>query len=51
MWDFIIKAKRASSMLPVLETVLAAFGHDKSQTKDNETISIEHATQVVRVRE
>jgi len=29
MWDFIIKAKRASSMLPVLETVLAAFGHYK----------------------
>ncbi len=27
MWDFIIKAKRASSMLPILETVLAAFGH------------------------
>jgi radical SAM superfamily enzyme YgiQ (UPF0313 family) len=26
-WDFIIRAKRASSMLPVLETVLAAFGH------------------------
>jgi hypothetical protein len=26
MWDFIIRAKRASSMLPVLETVLAAFG-------------------------
>jgi radical SAM superfamily enzyme YgiQ (UPF0313 family) len=27
MWDLIIKAKRASSMLPILETVLAAFGH------------------------
>jgi hypothetical protein len=26
MWDLIIRAKRASSMLPVLETVLAAFG-------------------------
>jgi radical SAM superfamily enzyme YgiQ (UPF0313 family) len=26
MWDFIIRAKRASSMLPVLETVLSAFG-------------------------
>jgi radical SAM superfamily enzyme YgiQ (UPF0313 family) len=51
IWDFIIKAKRASSMLPVLETVLAAFGHYKPQTKDNETISIEHATQVVRVHE
>jgi hypothetical protein len=28
MWDLIIKAQRASSMLPMLETVLAAFGHD-----------------------
>jgi radical SAM superfamily enzyme YgiQ (UPF0313 family) len=26
MWDLIIRAKRASSMLPVLESVLAAFG-------------------------
>jgi hypothetical protein len=26
MWDLIMRAKRASSMLPVLETVLAAFG-------------------------
>jgi hypothetical protein len=26
MWDLIIRAKRASSMLPVLETVLGAFG-------------------------
>lgn len=26
MWDLIIRTKRASSMLPVLETVLAAFG-------------------------
>ncbi|HEX6108192.1 MAG TPA: radical SAM protein, partial [Ktedonobacteraceae bacterium] len=51
MWDFIIKAKRASSMLPVLETVLAAFGHYTPQTKDSETISNEHATQVVRVHD
>ncbi len=28
MWDLIIRAKRASRMLPVLETVLSAFGHD-----------------------
>jgi radical SAM superfamily enzyme YgiQ (UPF0313 family) len=27
MWDLIIRARRASSMLPVLESVLAAFGH------------------------
>jgi len=25
-WDMIIKAKRASSMLPVLETILTSFG-------------------------
>jgi radical SAM superfamily enzyme YgiQ (UPF0313 family) len=51
MWDFIIKAKRASSMLPILEAVLAAFGHKTPQTTDNETISKEHATQVIRVHE
>lgn len=28
MWDMIIRTKRASRMLPVLETVLSAFGHD-----------------------
>jgi hypothetical protein len=37
MWDFIIKAKRASSMLPVLETVLAAFGKHTPQKMDNHT--------------
>lgn len=37
-WDMIIKAKRASSMLPVLETILAAFGHYTSQTE--ETIKV-----------
>lgn len=31
MWDLIIRAKRASRMLPVLETVLAAFGHHAPQ--------------------
>src|SRR5436853_5970988 len=30
-WDIIIKAKRASSMLPVLETILTAFGRHTSQ--------------------
>ena len=32
-WDMIIKAKRASSMLPVLETILTSFGCHTSQTK------------------
>ncbi len=32
-WDMIIKAKRASSMLPVLETILTSFGHHTSQIK------------------
>ena len=40
VWDFIIKAKRASSMLPVLETVLTAFGSHTSHT-------MEHAAQEV----
>jgi radical SAM superfamily enzyme YgiQ (UPF0313 family) len=29
-WDMIIKAKRASSMLPVLETILSSFGYHAS---------------------
>lgn len=29
LWDFIIRAKRASTMLPVLEQVLASFGGNK----------------------
>jgi len=36
-WDVIIRAKRASSMLPVLETILAAFGHHVSQRMGKET--------------
>jgi len=26
LWDFIIRAKRAGTMLPVLETILSEFG-------------------------
>lgn len=38
MWDFIIKSKRASSMLPVLESVLAAFGQHTSKSMNNQTL-------------
>jgi radical SAM superfamily enzyme YgiQ (UPF0313 family) len=34
MWDLIIRARRASSMLPVLESILATFGRDKSRFTD-----------------
>ncbi len=47
MWDFIIKAKRASSMLPVLESVLAAFGQHTPQNIDDQTSSDEHVAQVI----
>ncbi|MGZ3644552.1 MAG: B12-binding domain-containing radical SAM protein [Ktedonobacteraceae bacterium] len=47
MWDFIIKAKRASSMLPVLESVLAAFGQHTSQSTDDQALYDEHVAQVV----
>ena len=47
MWDFIIKAKRASSMLPVLESVLAAFGQHTPQSTDDQTLSNDHAAQVI----
>jgi radical SAM superfamily enzyme YgiQ (UPF0313 family) len=41
MWDLIIRARRASSMLPVLETVLAAFGSrrpERSNATEPETL-------------
>src|SRR5713226_9407537 len=42
MWDLIIRAKRASSMLPALETVLAAFGRQAPQTRAKATLTEEH---------
>src|SRR6266568_2464994 len=47
MWDFIIKAKRASSMLPILETVLAAFGHYYPKAVDDHTSSNDLSAQVI----
>jgi hypothetical protein len=32
-WDLIIRARRASSMLPVLESVLSAFGHHAAASR------------------
>src|SRR6266480_3166634 len=49
MWDFIIKAKRASSMLPVLESVLEAFGQHTSQSMDDQTSSNEREASVVSI--
>jgi radical SAM superfamily enzyme YgiQ (UPF0313 family) len=37
MWDLVIRAKRASSMLPVLETVLSAFGAHPTQLRSRPT--------------
>ena len=31
LWDFVIRAKRAGTMLPVLETILSEFGRRKPQ--------------------
>jgi len=39
MWDLIIRMKRASSMLPFLETILAAFGRHAPQITDEVTIA------------
>jgi hypothetical protein len=47
MWDFIIKAKRAASMLPILETVLAACGQHTPQSSDNQTSSNDLSAQVI----
>jgi radical SAM superfamily enzyme YgiQ (UPF0313 family) len=51
LWDFIIKAKRASSMLPVLESVLAAFGQHTSCSIDNQRAANEHKASVVSISE
>ena len=47
MWDFIIKAKRASSMLPVLESVLAAFGQHTAQSTNDQASYNDHVAQVI----
>ena len=46
-WDMIIKAKRASSMLPVLETILTAFGSHAPQITQRGTILKEIAAQEI----
>ena len=33
LWDFVIRAKRAGMMLPVLESILSEFGRRSSKTK------------------
>jgi radical SAM superfamily enzyme YgiQ (UPF0313 family) len=35
LWDFIIRAKRAGMMLPVLETILSEFGRRGSEARDS----------------
>jgi radical SAM superfamily enzyme YgiQ (UPF0313 family) len=44
MWDFVIRAKRAANLLPVLETILAGFGKYLDQTKAN---PLTHRTETV----
>ena len=42
MWDFIIRAKRAGAMLPVLETILSEFGRRaavKAQVSDTSALA------------
>jgi radical SAM superfamily enzyme YgiQ (UPF0313 family) len=39
-WDLIIRAKRASSMLPTLETVLTGFGRHTATTRDHPPITV-----------
>ena len=34
LWDFIIRAKRAGTMLPVLETILSEFGRRSAEAHD-----------------
>ena len=37
LWDFIIRAKRAGAMLPVLETILSEFGRRRPETQVRNT--------------
>ena len=34
LWDWVIRARRASKMLPLLETILAGFGQHSAQKKN-----------------
>jgi radical SAM superfamily enzyme YgiQ (UPF0313 family) len=43
LWDLVIRARRASNMLPVLEGVLTGFGKHPSQNTTPETSSRKHA--------
>jgi radical SAM superfamily enzyme YgiQ (UPF0313 family) len=40
LWDFVIRAKRVTHMLPVLETILAGFGSHNSQPEPAAAASI-----------
>jgi hypothetical protein len=35
MWDFIIRAKRAGNMLPVLEMILSEFGRRPAKARES----------------
>jgi radical SAM superfamily enzyme YgiQ (UPF0313 family) len=45
MWDLIIRAKRASAMLPVLEATLAAFGTRSSRRATLERSEVDSVTE------
>jgi hypothetical protein len=44
MWDLIIRAKRASSMLPVLESVLTAFGGHRPRFDEGSNLRAKSTT-------
>jgi radical SAM superfamily enzyme YgiQ (UPF0313 family) len=42
MWDFVIRAKRATRMLPVLEAVLSGFGRYEPETEPGADLTVPH---------
>jgi hypothetical protein len=48
LWDFIIRARRAGAMLPVLETILSEFGRRRSTMDDGRSTIDDQSTRICR---
>jgi radical SAM superfamily enzyme YgiQ (UPF0313 family) len=48
LWDWIIRAKRATHMLPALEAILSGFGRHPAQTRDIETYAVNNQLSVTK---
>ncbi|MCB0156196.1 MAG: hypothetical protein KDF65_15475, partial [Anaerolineae bacterium] len=51
LWDWVIRARRASNMLPALEAILAGFGQQAPHHNERESISPDEDVILRRTRE